>query len=231
MADIDRDNILKEKSECEIGKDVDVKNAYDTASGNSETDSGVYDTSYIKTNGDKGASSGVASAFEWLDMLVISLAAVVFVFTMLFGKVSVSGDSMLNTLHNGDQLIITCCNYTPKCGDIVILAKNCSKTELGQFYADKPLVKRIVATEGQTVEIKDGYLYVDDVKQQEDYARTLTEDNGFVGKQTVPKGCIFVLGDNRGDSADSRILGFIEKQYVMGKVLCRVFPFNSITSF
>lgn len=174
---------------------------------------------------------GVASAFEWLDSIVIALAAVIFIFTMVLGKVEVSGDSMLDTLHNGDQLIITGCNYTPKCGDIVIIAKNASKTELGKVYTNKPLVKRVVATEGQTVEIKDGYLYIDDVKQVEDYARTLTEDNGFIGKQTVPNDCVFVLGDNRGDSADSRLIGFIPKQYVLGKVLCRIFPFDSITTF
>ncbi|MGN0114856.1 MAG: signal peptidase I, partial [Acutalibacteraceae bacterium] len=183
-------------------------------------------------NDDKdNEGGGVASAFEWLDSIVIALVAVIFIFTMVLGKVEVSGESMLDTLHDGDQLIITGYNYTPKRGDIVIIAKNASKTELGKLYTNKPLVKRVVATEGQTVEIKDGYLYVDNVKQEEDYARTLTVDNGFRGKQTVPEGCVFVLGDNRGDSADSRIIGFIPKQYVMGKVLCRIFPFDSITTF
>lgn len=184
-----------------------------------------------KNDDDGGESGGIASAFEWLDSVVTALVAVIFIFTMVLGKVEVSGESMLNTLHNGDQLIITGYNYTPKCGDIVIIAKNASKTELGKIYTKKPLVKRIVATEGQTVEIKDGFLYVDDVKQQEDYARTQTDNNGFIGKQTVPKDCVFVLGDNRGDSADSRLIGFIPKQYVMGKVLCRIFPFDSISAF
>ena len=191
-------------------------------------------TNYGENNGnndDKDNEGGVASAFEWLDSIVIALVAVIFIFTMVLGKVEVSGDSMLDTLHNGDQLLITGYNYTPTRGDIVIIAKNASKTELGRIYTNKPLVKRIVATEGQTVEIKDGYLFVDGVKQEEDYARTLTVDNGFKGKQTVPEGCIFVLGDNRGDSADSRLIGFIPKQYVLGKVLCRIFPFDSITTF
>ena len=192
-------------------------------------------TNYGENNGNNddkdNEGGGVASAFEWLDSIVIALVAVIFIFTMVLGKVEVSGDSMLDTLHNGDQLIITGYNYTPTRGDIVIIAKNASKTELGRIYTNKPLVKRIVATEGETVEIKDGYLFVDGVKQEEDYARTLTVDNGFKGKQTVPEGCIFVLGDNRGDSADSRLIGFIPKQYVMGKVLCRIFPFDSITKF
>lgn len=192
-------------------------------------------TNYGENNGNNddkdNEGGGVASAFEWLDSIVIALVAVILIFTMVLGKVEVSGDSMLDTLHNGDQLIITGYNYTPTRGDIVIIAKNASKTELGRIYTNKPLVKRIVATEGQTVEIKDGYLFVDGVKQEEDYARTLTVDNGFKGKQTVPEGCIFVLGDNRGDSADSRLIGFIPKQYVLGKVLCRIFPFDSITTF
>ena len=192
-------------------------------------------TNYGENNGNNddkdNEGGGVASAFEWLDSIVIALVAVIFIFTMVLGKVEVSGDSMLDTLHNGDQLIITGYNYTPTRGDIVIIAKNASKTELGRIYTNKPLVKRIVATEGQTVEIKDGYLFVDGVKQEENYARTLTVDNGFKGKQTVPEGCIFVLGDNRGDSADSRLIGFIPKQYVLGKVLCRIFPFDSITTF
>lgn len=175
--------------------------------------------------------STIENVFEWLDSIVVSLCIVIFVFTVLLGKVEVSGKSMMDTLKNGDQLIITGYNYTPKRGDIVIISRNSSNTEEGKLYADKPLVKRIVALGGQTVEIKDGYLYVDGEKQIESYAKTMTEDNGFIGKQTVPEGYVFVLGDNRGDSADSRIIGFIDENYILGKVLCRIFPFDSVTTF
>ena len=175
--------------------------------------------------------STIENAFEWLDSIVVSLCVVIFVFTVLLGKVEVSGKSMMDTLKNGDQLIITGYNYTPKRGDIVIISRNSSDTEEGKLYANKPLVKRIVALGGQTVEIKDGYLYVDGEKQIESYAKTMTEDNGFIGKQTVPEGYVFVLGDNRDDSADSRIIGFINENYILGKVLCRIFPFDSVTAF
>ena len=175
--------------------------------------------------------STIENVFEWLDSIVVSLCIVIFVFTVLLGKVEVSGKSMMDTLKNGDQLIITGYNYTPKRGDIVIISRNSSNTEEGKLYADKPLVKRIVALGGQTVEIKNGYLYVDGEKQIESYAKTMTEDTVFIGKQTVPEGYVFVLGDNRDDSADSRIIGFINENYILGKVLCRIFPFNSMTTF
>lgn len=174
---------------------------------------------------------GIKDVFEWLESFVISLIAVIFIFTFIFGKVEVSGNSMNQTLFNGDQLIITGWNYTPAVGDIVILSKGCSDTEIGKIIDDKPLVKRIVAIEGQSVEIKESHLFVDGKMIDEEYEYGNTYSNGFEGKQVVPKDCVFVLGDNREDSSDSRVLGFINKSYIMGKVLCRAFPFENITAF
>lgn len=173
----------------------------------------------------------VDTVFEWIDSFVIALVIVALMFALVIGKVEVSGKSMKNTLENADQLIISGWNYVPQKSDIVILASNCSKTELGKVVTSKPLVKRIIATEGDYVEIKDKCVYVNGKKQTEPYAVGNTYTNGFEGKQRVPKNCVFVLGDNREDSADSRMIGFIDKNYILGKVLFRLFPLNSVATF
>lgn len=177
---------------------------------------------------DGGDMAAVKSAFEWLDSIIIALVAVILVFTLVVSKVEVSGRSMMDTLQNSDQLVITAYNYTPKNGDIVILSPGCATTKEGKMYDDKPLVKRIIATEGQTVEIKDGEVYVDGKMLQEDYTRTKTDARDFTGKRTVPQHCVFVLGDNRDESADGRNIGFVDQNHILGKVLFRIFPFDSI---
>ena len=168
---------------------------------------------------------------EWVELFVISLSLVIFIFTMVIGKVEVSGNSMNNTLQNGDQLIVASWKINPKVGDIVILAKKCSETDKGHQYDDSPLVKRVVALEGQTVEIKQCKLFVDGVEVEEKYAFGNTYSNGFEGVQTVPQGKVFVIGDNREDSADSRIIGFVDKNYIIGKVLFRMLPFKEIENY
>lgn len=175
-----------------------------------------------------GEVTAVSSAFEWLDSIVIALVGVILIFTLVLGKVEVSGRSMMDTLQDADQLIITAYNYTPKSGDIVILSPGCATTKEGKQYDDKPLVKRIIATQGQTVEIKDGEVYVDGEMLKEDYARTKTEARDFTGKRTVPEHCVFVLGDNRDESADGRNIGFVDENHILGKVLFRIYPFDSI---
>ncbi|MGN0556952.1 MAG: signal peptidase I [Acutalibacteraceae bacterium] len=190
---------------------------------------------YVKSD-TAACSSSVASLFEWMDSLVVALVAVMLLFTLILGKVEVSGDSMKNTLHNGDQLLMSVFNYEPKAGDIVILSTGCAQTEEGKKYDKHPLVKRIIATEGQSVEIKDGSVFVDGKALAEDYLDQsltggVTEEDNFVGKMTVPEHCVFVLGDNRPDSADSRIIGFIDENYILGKVICRFFPFDDIRTF
>ena len=177
----------------------------------------------------------VPQILEWLDSIIISLFIIIIVFTFFFSIVGVSGPSMLNTLVDGDKLVISDVGYTPKNGDIVIISRNygniASDDEDNSY--EEPIVKRVIAVAGQTVEIKDGDVYVDDVKLEEDYITSQTDARTFIGKQTVPEGHIFVLGDNRIVSHDSRSedIGMVDERYVMGKVLLRFFPITEFEIF
>ena len=177
--------------------------------------------------------------FEWLDIIISSVLVVVLVFTFLFRIVSIDGDSMENTLINNERVVISNLFYTPKNGDIVVISRNTDNT-LSNAANKPPIIKRVIAVEGQTVDIKDGYVYVDGVKLVEPYTKNYEFDPASTTDLydvkfplTVEKDCIFVLGDNRHESLDSRSSaigqnGQINKKYVLGKALFRVFPFNKL---
>ena len=158
--------------------------------------------------------------YDWMQSLVFALIICILVFVFLFRIVDVSGDSMNPTLTNGDKLVVSDAFYKPKQGDIVIFRKD--------EYKPEALVKRVIATEGQTVEIDfdRGRVYVDGELLDEPTRNQLD----FKGAQTVPEGCVFVMGDNRNASSDSRKaeIGMVDERLIVGKVLLRVFPLDSI---
>lgn len=165
--------------------------------------------------------------FEWLETIAFSLVAVVLIFTFVFRIVGVDGDSMMNTLQDKDRLIITHLFYQPKRGDIVIITQPNS--------VNKPLVKRIVALEGQTVDIDTdrGLVYVDGEVIDEPYIlepTTYMPPSSVGFPYTVPEGKVFVMGDNRNNSLDSRSTGVgpIDERYILGKAVFRIYPFDSI---
>lgn len=190
-----------------------------------------------RKNGRKRGSA-ILSVFEWIDSIVLALVIVILLFTLLINKVEVNGTSMESTLFDGDQLIISDFNYTPKRGDIIIISRNYLNTEQNASESKSPIVKRVIATEGQTVEIKDGKVFVNDEQISEPYLdKSLvpngTENKGFRDKEIVPENCVFVLGDNRGVSHDSRSsdIRFVNERYILGKVLFRIFPLDSMKTF
>lgn len=151
--------------------------------------------------------------------LIYMLMAVLLVFLLLFRVIVVSGDSMYSTLWDGDYLLLlsNVFYHTPKQGDIVVISKK-------SFDNGSPIVKRVIATEGQTVDIdfENGIVYVDGVALREDYINNLTVNpEGVAFPLTVDEGCIFVLGDNRAVSKDSRNpeIGQIDKREVLGKAI------------
>ena len=161
-----------------------------------------------------------------LHDIVFLVAGVLLVFSLLFRIVIVSGPSMKNTLVDGDWLLLAGNVFynDPKQGDIIVACKN-------SYDNGTPIIKRVIATEGQTVDIDfdEGVVYVDGVALDEPY--TLTETNLFEGVAfplTVDEGCIFVLGDNRNESKDSRSteIGLIDKREVLGKAIFVIFPGN-----
>ena len=173
---------------------------------------------------EKRAEQRGRGAYEWVQTLVCSVLAVVLVFTFAVRGFWVDGQSMRETLQNGDLLLILndhlCGGYQP--GDIVVLRK-------ASFRDGKPLVKRVIATEGQTVDIdfEAGIVYVDGEALEEDYIREPTwTPEGLDFPVTVPEGHIFVLGDNRNNSSDSRHkdLGPIDIRMVTGKAVFLMVP-------
>ena len=181
---------------------------------------------------------------DLLGILVSVLVAAIIIFTLFFRTATIDGDSMRNTLIGqnpirgtiGDKVIITNLWYTPQYGDIVVISRNIENSIEGQNDSDAPIIKRVIAVGGQTVDIdfEKGVVYVDNKALEEDYISTPTVDKGDVEFPLyVPEGYIFVLGDNRGNSLDSRSTrigegGLVDTRYVLGHAIFRVYPFNRI---
>ncbi|MGE4549141.1 MAG: signal peptidase I [Intestinibacillus sp.] len=166
--------------------------------------------------------------FEWGEALVISLTVIVLVFTFVVRLIGVEGTSMVPTLQDSDKVILlnNLLYHDPQKGDIVVLAKE-------GFFNGNPIVKRVIATEGDTVDIDfaEGKVYINGELQDEPYINEATHEQlDMAFPQTVPKGCIIVMGDNRNRSTDSRDtrLGMVDTRYVLGHVLARVLPVNTI---
>ena len=162
--------------------------------------------------------------YEWVQALVGVVLAVVLLFTFAARVVLVSGPSMRETLQDQDCLVVLnpllCGSFDA--GDIVIIRRE-------TFRDGEPIVKRIIATEGQTVDIDfaSGSVYVDGELLEEDYINEPTYvDEGTQFPLTVPEGSIFVMGDNRNHSSDSRSsdLGTVDTRYVIGKAVFLLFP-------
>ena len=173
------------------------------------------------------------SVFEILEMFALYFAIGMALLLLFFRHCPVSGDSMYPTLRDGDVLIVTTFGYTPKGGDIIV----CQSPTHG---LDVPLVKRVIATEGQTVHInyETWAVTVDDVLLDEDYINfqagsDMRGSDYLPDTFTVPEGCLFVMGDNRNESLDSRRweIGFIDNRYVLGRVSLRLLPFSEFGMF
>jgi len=160
----------------------------------------------------------------YLHDVAYLIAAVVVIFLLLFRVVVVSGTSMNDTLYDGDFLLLVSNVFykQPKAGDVIVASKD-------TFDNGAPIVKRVIATEGQLVDIdfNKGIVYVDGTALEEPYTKTLTTMyEGVNFPLRVAEGCIFVLGDNRGDSKDSRSpdIGQIDTRQVVGKVIFLFLP-------
>ncbi|MBO4915771.1 MAG: signal peptidase I [Oscillospiraceae bacterium] len=161
--------------------------------------------------------------YEWVHSLAAAVLIIVIMFTFFVRMMGVQGPSMRQTLQDGDRLFVLNSHLVREYrqGDIVIARK--------QSFSDDPIVKRIIAVEGQTIDIdfSVGAVYVDGVELEEDYINDLTYT--FEGTQfplTVPEGSVFLMGDNRNMSTDSREprIGTVDKRYLIGKVIFLAFP-------
>lgn len=160
---------------------------------------------------------------DWMQCVVITVVVGISLFIFVGRRVGVVGDSMLPTLHWNDMIVITDLFYTPKNGDIVVFQVS------SDTFNGTPLVKRIIATAGQTIDIDfdTGEVFVDGVLLDEPYINEPTNRRAhFTGPLTIPEGHVFVMGDNRNHSSDSREehIGCVDTRYILGRVLFLVFP-------
>ncbi len=179
----------------------------------------------------------IGELYEWVDAVVLSVVVIILLFTFVFRIVGIQGESMMDTLNDGDRVIISDLFYTPEQGDVVVISRNYLNQSGDTNENDSPIIKRVIATEGQTVKINPitGSVYVDGRELDEDYIKpgtitTWNNGNNSTQEVVVEKGKIFVMGDNRSNSADSRSpeIGQIDVKYVLGHALFRIYPFNSV---
>lgn len=172
-----------------------------------------------------GVESFKMDLYFWLQALVMALVSLILIFTFVGRVIGVDGQSMEPTLYHGDLMLLQSLGYTPKQGDVVVLTKYFDDVE-------GPIVKRVIATGGQSVHIDyaAGGVYVDGVKLDEPYIKEAMRrpNYGDITDVVVPEGSIFVMGDNRNRSSDSRYLelGTVDERYVIGHALWVLMPFG-----
>ena len=167
----------------------------------------------------------VSELYQNVRTLATVLAALILIFTFVVRVIVVSGPSMENTLFNGDAMLVWTLGYEPEQGDVVVLTQ--------RTYQEDSIVKRVIATGGQhvTVDYSSSTVYVDGEPLKEDYVKEwmLVPSYGMGNHDLiVPDGHLFVMGDNRNESADSRYptIGLIDERCVIGKALLVAYPFS-----
>ena len=175
-------------------------------------------------------SPAVRSVMEWVETIVMAVVLVAVVFTFVARVITVDGVSMEPTYYNGDRVLVTKLAGQAQQGDVVIV--------VGAL--EEPIIKRVVATEGQTVDFDpelgevtvDGQPLPGSVFGIEDGITFVPDLPGMVLEfpQTVPEGCVFVLGDNRDNSTDSRFVavGMVDQRNILGKVVFNLYPVSKI---
>ena len=179
---------------------------------------------------DEGGSSFIRSVMEWVETIMMAVVFVTVVFTFVARVITVDGISMEPTYYNGDRVLVTKLAGQAQQGDVVIV--------VGAL--EEPIIKRVVATEGQTVDFDpelgevtvDGQPLPGSVFGIEDGITFVPDLPGMVLEfpQTVPEGCVFVLGDNRDNSTDSRFVtvGMVDQRNILGKVVFNLYPVSKI---
>lgn len=164
--------------------------------------------------------------YFWLQALVMALVGLILIFTFVGRIIGVDGSSMVPTLHHGDLLLLQSVGYEPTQGDVVVLTK--------KSFSDRPIVKRVIAVGGQTVDIDydTNTVRVDGVALDEPYINEAMRDDflpsNYISHVTVPEGSIFVMGDNRNNSSDSRkpTIGVVDERCVLGGARFILLPFG-----
>ena len=188
-----------------------------------------YEDEHIKKRKNKKKDKPTRPSWEIFDIaeiFILCTAFIVLFFSVFIRMTVVEGDSMLETLHDGEYLLIQDFFYTPERGDIVVV-NDLTKETVGKMYT-KPLVKRVIAVGGDEIEIKDGVVKVNGEALVEPYIREAMKPTDNISL-TLGEHEVFVMGDNRNHSGDSRLIGPVDVRCVVGKAIIRVFPFDKIS--
>lgn len=168
-------------------------------------------------------NSGVAGVYDILRSVFISASILILIITFVFTMVIVDGRSMQHTLESGDKIVVTKMGYQPKDGDVIVVGKS------EEGYS-KPIVKRVIATEGQTLKIdfENQQVIVDGKVLDEPYISSETIEGTAEIPEVIPEGYVFVMGDNRYISMDSRYkdIGLVNVDDIVGKAVFVLFPFD-----
>lgn len=168
---------------------------------------------------------------DWIESFVFAMFIIILIFIFFLRIVTVEGESMVSTLEDKDRLVMSHMNYTPKRNDIVVV----NSDVLG-----KTIIKRVIGISGDTIKIDYDHnrVYVNGEEQSNEHINETMINKGIfdpaykiednVYEYTVPDGMIFVMGDNRNNSTDSRAIGFIDEKDVLGHAIFRLYPFKKI---
>ena len=170
---------------------------------------------------EKASYKPFAGALDWAGSLVYAVLAMLLLNLFVFRSITVDGESMMNTLQNNDRVLSTNFFYTPSRGDIVVLEADRIPNQATMNYGE-PIIKRVIALEGDTIKFD----------FEEDYiaAPTVAKLDRHSGEEhVVPEHCVFVMGDNRNRSLDSRslMLGDVDTDLIMGRAFVRLFPIKN----
>lgn len=166
--------------------------------------------------------------WENIQILIIALTLAFVVRTFVAEPRYIPSDSMVPTLETGDRLVVDKISYrrhSPKTGDIVVFNPPAQLLLMG-YQPDQAFIKRVIGTEGQTIAVKNGILYLNEQPLKENYI--LAPPNYQLNPVTVPEGELFVMGDNRNNSNDSHIWGFLPKQNIIGRAIFRFWPISHL---
>lgn len=188
--------------------------------------------------------SFIREVFQWAEAIVLAVVIALLIRGFIFEPVLVQGDSMEKTLSTEQRLIVYKLGYyfsEPKTGDIIVLQYQKGAVEFIPFLKNLSFIKkmipgvneidfikRVIAVPGETVDIKDGNVYVNEKKLEEPYAKGITEKLGMDMPIVVGENEVFVLGDNRQNSRDSRQIGLIEYDRIKGRAAYRIWPWKKI---
>ena len=197
-------------------------------SNNSSTDELSTSNIYEKKSG----RSIIHDIFDIIELVAVAFGIILFISAFLFRHSVVSGDSMLSTLRDGEHLLISNAFYEVEAGDIVVCQlKPEQEQKFPHISPKEPLIKRIIATEGQRVKIENGEVYLNGQKIEENYIfRDGIDSILNMDEITVSENHVFIMGDHRNDSLDSRYFGEVDSRLIIGRVIFRVFPFEKFGS-